>query len=765
MNGRFKSDPWRVIEQGFDNKNNRISESVMSLSNGHFGMRGNFEESFSGNSLKGSYIAGVYYPDKTKVGWWKIGYPEYFAKVLNACDFASIRVEADGEPMDLMTCEIQNFSRVLDMRNGTLARTVVLLTKTGKRLELNALRFLSMDKREIGAIRYSIACDQNIHIKLTSALNGDVRNADANDGDVFWEKDAAASDETIATVAMRTKKTDFLTAVSKQDALIVNGRPGPEAEQINDGNLYVGHACDIKLKAGGMLTLIKYISVTTSRDYPEDAVIGESIKKAKEAFETGFEALLDAHERAWARIWDACDIEIYGDVQAQQAVRFCIFQLNQTYTGHDARLNIGPKGFTGEKYGGSTYWDTEVFCLPFYLSAAPPEVAKQLLVYRYQHLDKAKENAAKLGMPGALYPMVTMNGEECHNEWEITFEEIHRNAAITLAIKNYIDYTGDTGYIAEYGIDVLVETARYWRGRVAYQPDKNIYMILGVTGPNEYENNVNNNWYTNTMAAFSLRFTVEMLDMLKQTNRTAYDDAAGRLRISADEAAAFTDIADHMFFPYLDGADVFGQQDGFSDKAPMAAKDVPPDERPVCQHWSWDRILRSPLIKQADVLQGIFNFPHQYDIQTKRRNFDYYEPMTVHESSLSPCVHAVIAAEIGDMERAYALFLRASRLDLDDFNNDTQDGLHITSTAGAWLAVVHGFGGLRVKDDTLIINPKLPELWDAYSFRIRFRRAKLTVTVEKNRVVVDYYAGGHEAVVIDDNRYVLDGYDRIEINR
>jgi maltose phosphorylase len=318
--------------------------------------------------------------------------------------------------------------------------------------------------------------------------------------------------------------------------------------------------------------------------------------------------MLDAQKQKWAEIWKLADIIIEGDDEAQQGIRFNIFHLNQTYTGEDARLNIGPKGFTGEKYGGSTYWDTEAYCLPFYMSTKDQHVARQLLKYRYNQLDRAIENAAKLGFKNgaALYPMVTMNGEECHNEWEITFEEIHRNGAIAYAIYNYVKYTGDESVLAEFGIDVLIGISRFWAQRVHWSKAKELYVMHGVTGPNEYENNINNNWYTSYFAAWTLKYCSEAIEKLRVSHSDILKKKFAALHFDEkEELAKWKHIIEKMYFGKLEGTKIYLQQDGFMDKELMSAADLNPAERPINQHWSWDRILRSCFIKQADVLAGI----------------------------------------------------------------------------------------------------------------------------------------------------------------
>lgn len=395
-----------------------------------------------------------------------------------------------------------------------------------------------------------------------------------------------------------------------------------------------------------------------------------------------------------------------------------------TYYGEDKRLNIGPKGFTGEKYGGATYWDTEAFIFPMYLAITKPAVTRALLQYRHDQLPGAYHNDKEQGLPGALFPMVTFNGIECHNEWEITFEEIHRNADIPHAMAMYTDYTGDDAYVKNEGLDILVGTARFWAARVQFSKRKNKYVILGVTGPNEYENNVNDNWYTNVMARWLLEYTLKRLPL-------ATKEAQKRVHVSQAEKDKWRDIIDRMYLPEDKKRGLFLQQDDFLDKDLKPASTIPKEQRPIGQHWSWDKILRSPYIKQADVLQGIYFLNDQFTKAQKERNFDFYEPLTVHESSLSASIHAVLAAELGKQQKAVDLYERTARLDLDDYNNDSQDGLHITSMSGSWLAIVQGFAGMRYDHNQLSFKPFLPQKWQGYSFKINYRGRLLAVEVKE----------------------------------
>ena len=725
------TDPWRIVEADFDPARVEAAESLFALGNGVMGGRANFEERYSGPSLQGNYIGGVYYPDKTRVGWWKNGYPEYFAKVLNAAFWIGVDVGIDGEPLDLATvAEVKSFYRETDMRRSVLTRRMTVTMRNGAEVAVEATRFLSLTRRELGVVRYAVTpLNRAAEITFSPHIDADVRNADANYDEKFWEPVLTDGDVTQS----RTRKSGFEAAWAQ--AVELEGaefRCETQPEKVR-------HTAAVRCDAGRTATLYKYAGICSSLNHAPADLAAAARAVAADGLRTGFDALLKEQEEAWAARWHGCDIVIGGDPAAQQGIRFCIFMLLQTYTGVDTRLNIGPKGFTGEKYGGVTYWDTEAYCLPFYMATAGQAVARELLVYRYNQLDKAIENAAKLGFRdgAALYPMVTINGEECHNEWEITFEEIHRNGAIAYAIHNYIRYTGDEGYLADCGLEVLVGIARFWAQRITWSEARRKYVLLGVTGPNEYENNVNNNWYTSYIACWSMRYAARAARWVRENRPADYARiCAKRAFDEAAETAVWHRIADNMYLGEDRELGIFLQQDSYLDKEQTLVADLDPAERPINQKWSWDRILRSCFIKQADVLQGLYFFGEEFDLDTLRRNFYFYEPRTVHESSLSPCVHAVLAARLGDLEKAVEMYLRTARLDLDDYNREVAEGCHVTSMAGSWLSVVEGFGGMRVRDGVLSFDPRLPETWESLSFKVNFRGRVLTVKVTRTAVEV-----------------------------
>ncbi|WP_454190180.1 glycoside hydrolase family 65 protein [Paenibacillus sp. Marseille-Q7038] len=742
----FDTNAWKLTTNTLHKEDLRLQESMTSIGNGYMGMRGNFEETYSGDHHQGTYISGVWYPDKTKVGWWKNGYPEYFGKVINAMNFIGIRVLVNDHEIDTYLDRVTDFYQELDMKEGILRRSFTV----NEQVRIETERFLSASFLELCLIKYNVTnlTDENIKVTLIPYLDGNTKNEDSNYEETFWvEADRKIGEPYISLSAM-TKENAFdieRFTINATMGIVTNHALSMSTEE---AGLYAAAHYEYEIPSGASAEIQKYIVVTTSRDMEKEDLIPTAERLMADAMNKGYNLLQEEHILEWARRWDKADITIEGDVEAQQGIRFNIFQLFSTYYGHDERLNIGPKGFTGEKYGGATYWDTEAYAVPMYLALADKRVTENLLRYRYNQLDGAKHNARQQGLKGALYPMVTFTGVECHNEWEITFEEIHRNGAIAYAIYNYTNYTGDKTYLQNEGIEVLTEISRFWADRVHFSKRHNKYMIHGVTGPNEYENNVNNNWYTNTMATWVLKYTMESLANIDEQRK-------GQLNISDEELAHWQDIVDRMYFPYDEELGVHVQHDTFLDKDLRPVSSLDKADLPLNQKWSWDKILRSPFIKQADVLQGIYFFSDEFTMEEKKRNFDFYEPMTVHESSLSPSIHAVLAAELKMEEKAVEMYKRTARLDLDNYNNDTEDGLHITSMTGSWLAIVQGFAGMRTHGETLHFSPFLPKEWSRYSFHINYRERLINVSVDQNEVKITLVSGAPLTMELYDKEVLI----------
>ena len=739
----FEVSPWTITTHELNPADKRLQESITSLGNEYMGMRGMFEETYTGDSLQGVYIGGVWFPDKTRVGWWKNGYPEYFGKAINALNFVKAEIRIDGDLIDLAKTPFDDFELSLDMKAGILHRSFIV-----KGVKISVDRFISVAKKELADLRWTfVSVDKATHqLELTSLIDADVMNEDSNYDEKFWDVLDKEADEESAFIMTRTIANPFgvpqFTVAARQRFVSDLPAVGSVNDDKQVGNVFAGIVTETPVQ------IEKRVIVTTSRDYDtNDAVKAATDDLFADIASNTYNDLVIDHTTGWAKRWEKADVQIEGDEEAQQGIRFNLFHLFATYYGNDARLNIGPKGFTGEKYGGATYWDTEAFAIPVYLGVTDPAVVKSLLKYRYQQIEGAYHNAKQQGLAGALYPMVTFDGIESHNEWEITFEEIHRNSTIAYAIYNYTHLTGDRSWLENEGSEVLIGIARFWADRVHYSARNDAYMIHGVTGPNEYENNINNNYYTNWMAKWVLSYALENIDAVAPEFQT-------KLNVTAEERKHWQEIVDKMYLPEADVTDingvprhVFVAHDTFLDKELVPVRDLDPKNLPINQHWSWDRILRSPYIKQSDTLHAMYYFPDAFTEQQKRDNYEFYEPFTVHESSLSPSVHSIIAADLKMADKSVEFYERTARLDLDNYNNDTSDGLHITSMTGAWLSIVQGFAGMRVRDDQLHFDPFLPDKWQGYSFRFLFRGRLLSVAVDQNGSHVELLSG--EPLTID----------------
>lgn len=759
MKKYLKTDEWNIIEDSFHADYLRMSESIFSLGNGRFGQRGNFEKPYSSDCYRGSFVAGIPFLDNTRVGWWKNGYPHFHTRIPNAADWSHIGLRLIDEELDLAIWDVNSFRRCLNMKEGISYRDVEVTSPRGNRLSLHVEHITNMAHPNLCLIKYSVtSLSYSGKVSLVPLLDGNIADGTEYANEKIWNilRSGAAGDCSYLWTQTRREDAQICYAMTYQ---FYKNNKEPIANPIRiEKEKQVGFSVGTDVKPGDTVTIIKYISIVSSLHYERQDLIEEAVSQVREAKTIGWNALLQDHRQAWLDIWDEADVIIEGDPEAQQGIRYNIFQLYQTYRGDDPRLNIGPKGFTGEKYGGNTYWNTELCCVPFFLLSTPREIVKNLLIYRYNQLPKAIENAKKLGFSNgaALFPQVTNNGEECHSEWEITFEEIHRNNIIVYAIGQHATMTGSLEYVAKYGLEVMIAVSRFWSQRVSFSRPKQKYVILGVTGPNEYENNVDNNWYTNYSCTQCLKITLGYLEIIAKENP---DEYARVRRITsfnqAEETERWKDIIARMYLPEDTEQGIFIQNDGYMDKELQSTGAIPEEERPINQHWSWDRILRSCYIKQSDVLLGLYLYYFDFDTDTTRRNFDFYEPMTVHESSLSPHIHSILAARIGEVEKAYELFMHTTRLDLDDYNNETDQGLHITSMPGSWLAIVRGFAGLQIHGGILSFSPVLPKKWSGYTFKVNYSGNTLHIRVAGKEIIFSLTAGNKLNIGVYQNVYEL----------
>lgn len=465
------------------------------------------------------------------------------------------------------------------------------------------------------------------------------------------------------------------------------------------------------------------------------------IELAERHTQLGYDAIAADQQAYWAQVWAESDIAIEGDPENQQGIRFCIFQLYQTYHGDNPGFNIGAKGLTGEAYRGLAFWDTESYCLPFYIFNNP-KAARSLLEFRYQSLPQALKRAKELDCEGAFYPIATIDGTESCDLWQHSNLQLHVGTAVAYGLRHYVNITGDKDFLYEKGAEMLIQISRFYATRGQWGQQSGKYGYFGVMGPDEFQLMVNNNCYLNLMAKKLFEYTLEVLEAMRGEAAAAYGELATRIGLTDEEQKDWQNKAQHMKIPKDERTGIFEEHDGFFDLPHLDIHAIPVTEFPLYSHWSYDRLYRYDMIKQPDVLMFMFLYSSEYSLEEKRANYDYYEPRCIHESSLSPSIHSILAAEIGRSEEAYRFFEFATRLDLDNYNRNTREGLHTTSIAAAWMNIVYGFGGMRSDGERLVLNPSIPERWRSYRFMVTYQGTKLLVEVDQNEASVSAMTGG-----------------------
>ena len=754
----FKTDPWKVIEEGFDPAYSRVSESVFSLGNESIGARGFFDEGGDVDSLRGCYTNGVY--DIVRLPRSYRGIVDKTHFMIPSADWLLTSLTLDGEKLDLGKVRFRDFRRVLDLKEGTLTRSFVWETAAGKALKLTFLRFLDMVHRERAYQRITLEpLNFSGEILLSSGLSFNVRHEGHKT--CFW------GDTRIEAGADRLCLQSRTTA-SEQEVFAGAVLDLPAAGEVVTGDKTVGLTARIPLMKGQAQRVEKRAVILFDASQG-DELWARGQRALAESAGVSLEEALQRQKGYWAGYWAVSDIEIepasddektVAAVAAeQQGVRFCSFQLAQTYNGGSMRHNIGAKGLTGEAYNGHAFWDTESCCLPFYLFTNP-EAAKDLLLFRYNTLPMARERAKMLDCRGACYPIATLNGDEACNLWQHASLQLQPSTAVAYGIWHYVHLTDDVEFLWTYGAEMLLEIARFLRSRVARGSRTGLYGFFGVMGPDEFHMMVNNNAYTNYMGKRTLEYAADALDRMQAERPAEYAALAKKTSLDGSELADWRHVAENMFLPQ-DGTGLIEQHDGFFDLPHTDIAAVPQSEFPLYEHWSYDRIYRTDMIKQPDVLMMLYLYNSSFSRSVKEVNYGYYQPRTIHESSLSPAIHSILAAELGRMDEAVDLFGFATRLDLDNYNCNTREGLHITSIAMAWANIVYGFAGLRSDGDRLSFAPHLPERWRRLSFSLTYKGRILTVCMEPERTVIRLKSGVPMALVVYDESHTLDGGDLV----
>ncbi|MCL2050460.1 MAG: family 65 glycosyl hydrolase [Lachnospiraceae bacterium] len=724
----FKTDPWKIIEAGFNPEYLRVSESVFALSNENLGVRGNFDEGGSFLSLRGMYVNGVYEIEDLPRSYKGIVDKTHF--MIPAVDWLKTSITVDGEVLDLGKSNFSAFVRELDMRSGTLSREFVWHTNSGKNLKLKFIRFLDMNHGERAYSRICFeALDFSGPVLLSSGLSFDLLHEGRNE--CFFENAQIAKRGPAAFIKARTKRSgmEVFAAMELSGALV---------DKTDKTDRSVTFSASLDLVKGEALNVDKRVTVLFDRTEGE-----ELWKNGSKAFlaakKISFDEALKAQQIYWEEFFKVSDIVIEPSceeiaaavLEEQQGIRFCNFQMAQTYHGGSVHHNIGAKGLTGEAYNGHAFWDTEACCLPFYLFSNP-QVAKSLLIFRYNTLPQARERAEMLDCRGACYPIATLNGEEACNLWQHASLQFHPSTAVAYGIWHYVKITGDKEFLYDYGAEMLLEIARFLITRVDASPITGDYGFYGVMGLDEFQLMVNNNAYTNYMSKRSLEYALSVINDMIAERPEQYKKMAAKTDFYEAETAKWQDVAANMYMP-VTAEGLFEQHDGFFELPHMEIDLIPVDEFPLYNHWSYDRIYRNNMIKQPDVLMFLYLYNSSFSAEVKRLNYEFYEPLTVHESSLSPAIHSILAAELGKMEEATDFFGYATRLDLDNYNRNTGEGLHTTSIALAWINIVYGFAGLRSDADLLQFAPRLPERWKRLSFSITYQGRIVEIEMEKEK--------------------------------
>lgn len=737
----FPLDPWCIRETALDTDSNFLHETLFALGNGYIGLRGSHEEGYAGpagTSLDGTYLNGFYEAEP-------IVYPEAafaLAKanqfMLNVPNAKGIELWLGDERVDLLQGTLANYERSLDFRTGVLLRKLEWTSPGGKQVAISSRRVVCFEHKHLFAIEYAVTpLNFSGTLRLLSRVDGAVRNLEAGDDPrvgsavsgpalalVGIEQDASFS-----AIVQRTHNSGF-TLVSAIDSS-VQAVGAVRAATQQEGQR-AGQSFELEAHQSETVRLTKFGSYFSSRDYPEAELMARTRETLAQAKAAGFEALCARQAQYLADFWQQADVEIAGDDALQQGMRFNQFHLLQS-VGRDGKTNIAAKGVTGEGYEGHYFWDTEIYIFPFFLYSKP-EIARQLLEYRYAGLAKARERARQMAHPkGALYPWRTIAGEECSAYFPAGTAQYHINADIAYSIKLYYEATGDLDYMAQAGAEIVFETARIWLGIGNYDREGR-FCINEVTGPDEYTALVNNNYYTNAMAQMHMRFAADMVDAIRRDRPTDFARIALASGFEDTEVAELRRAADCMALPYDTALGIHQQDDSFLSKKRWDFTATPKENYPLLLNYHPLVIYRHQVCKQADVVLALLLLPDQFTLEDKRRDFDYYEAVTTHDSSLSACIFSIIASEVGYRDKAYDYFMETARLDLDDTHGNAHHGVHTAAMAGTWMGVAYGFAGMRVGGGELRFMPTLPAQWRHYQFKIHIHGALLQVRVERSHV-------------------------------
>lgn len=760
----FPADEWQITEAGFTPEWLGNAETIFSLSNGYIGIRGTSDEGRpaveAGTFINGFHETWPIVHAETAYGFARTG-----QTIVSAPDATMMKLYVDDEPLFLSDARVTAYQRSLDFRDGVLRRDLTWASPGGKQVEVRSTRLVSLVHRHLGAVDFEVTVDQDAPVVLSSQLlnrqdahgsdeprnnnDHDPRRARAFQHRVMQATDRANRDLRLAT-GYRTANSRMTMGVAVDHVVETDNAWTAHTSWDEDLSKIV---FTIDAKAGIPIRITKFFSYHTAHAVPAAELVERCSWTLDRAIDQGFGALGRAQRNYLDEFWSRADVLVEGPDRIQQAIRWNIFQLCQASARAETQ-GIPAKGLTGQSYEGHYFWDTEIYVHPF-LSYTDPRITRNLLRFRHAMLDHARDRAREMSENGALFPWRTINGEEASSYYAAGTAQYHIDADIAHSIKRYVEVSGDRALLKEIGAEILVETARMWAGLGFFSPTTGAFHIHGVTGPDEYTTAVNDNAFTNLMARSNLRYAAEVVSWLRDDDPTAYRHLAHVTELAPEETAAWEHAADMMYVPYQTERGIHPQDANFLEKEVWDFANTPRDRYPLLLHYHPLVIYRHQVIKQADVVLAMVLLGDEFSLEQKRRNFDYYDPLTTGDSSLSACVQSILAAEIGYEEKALEYFQYALLMDLADIAGNVVDGVHIASTGGVWMSLVYGFGGLRDFHGELEFDPRLPRLWERLSFQLRFHGRVIDVVLTHDTFVFTLLEGPDLEICVQDAQLVL----------
>lgn len=749
---------WEVEQKAYHSSENRRYETLFTLANGYRGMRGALE--FSGIGETGNFIAGIF--DKAEA---------LTAEIVNAPNPITFHIYAEDELIDIDSSEVMSFNRKLNMKEGVLYTKLQLKTPKGRIIKIESERFVSRRNKHRWGAKYTIT-PINFSGKLfvENIIDGTVTNSTFDAMNTVKHFKVEDAYDLTYGIALKSKTFDKGIEILESTAIALHGSKAFSARKYGRFGEKVREVYEADGAAGQGFTVYKYGLSYSSRDTKED--LFEAAKSELESFiNYGLEAELEEHKKVWLKLWEDIDIEIKGDEEAQLGIRFNLFHLASSAYDGDYRISIAAKALHGEGYKGHVFWDTETFMLPFFIYTMP-DVAKGLLMYRYNTLEGARANAKRNGFSGARFPWESADdGTEVTPEWTYDFdrtrikvwtgeEEYHINSDITFAIWEYYRATGDKDFILKYGAEIFLDTAKFWQSKVKYNEKFDRYEINKVIGPDEFHEHINNNAYTNYLAKWSLRKTLEIAEWLKREDISIYNSLINKLNITKNDLDSWDIIEHKIYIPKSEDGRIIEQFEGYFDLKEVEIKEYDENGMPVWPDLGGLHISKTKLIKQADVIMLMLMLGEEFDEETRKENYRYYEQRTMHKSSLSPSMYSIMGLAVGDTKKSYQYFMKTIMTDLKDNQGNSECGIHAASAGGSWQSAVFGFGGIRIDSEGMFtLNPWIPRNWKEMKFSIRWKGARLSVAISQDHIELN--TDGAVELKVKGQRFMLNAGQRV----